>query len=87
VGAHLLNHLTGLPYSLYYWRKKGLEVDFVIKTPLNLWALEIKSGKPQNPKGVAEFCRLYQDARPLIIGSQGMPFDEFFRTNPKEVFL
>ena len=87
VGAYLLNHLTGLPYSLYYWRKRGLEVDFVIKTPLSLWALEIKSGKPQNPKGVAEFCRLYQDARPLIIGSQGMPFGEFFRTNPKELFF
>jgi predicted AAA+ superfamily ATPase len=23
VGAHLLNHLSGFPYSVYYWRHKG----------------------------------------------------------------
>jgi uncharacterized protein len=86
VGAHLLNHLTGLPYSVSYWRKGALEVDFVVKTPRNLWALEVKSGKSSNPKGLAAFCSLYPDATPLTIGPQGIPFDEFFSADPKELF-
>lgn len=86
VGAHLLNHLTGLPYSVSYWRKGALEVDFTVKTPRNLWAIEVKSGKSSNPKGLAAFCSLYSDAKPLTIGPQGMAFDEFFRTNPIELF-
>jgi len=86
VGAHLLNHLAGLPYNVSYWRKGALEVDFIVKTPRNLWALEVKSGKSSNPKGLSAFCSLYPEAKPLTLGSQGMPFDEFFRTDPKELF-
>ncbi|MFN2127538.1 MAG: ATP-binding protein, partial [Anaerolineales bacterium] len=44
VGAHLLNHLTGINYEVCYWRDKGLEIDFVIKTPGKLWGIEVKSG-------------------------------------------
>lgn len=86
VGAHLLNHLAGLPYSVSYWRKGMQEVDFVVRTPRNLWALEVKSGKSGNPKGLAAFCGLYPDAKPLTLGSRGMSFEEFFRTDPKELF-
>ena len=64
-----------------------MEVDFVIKTPRNMWALEVKSGKSKNPKGLAEFCNIYPEANPLMIGSQGMSLGEFFKTNPKELFL
>ena len=87
VGSHLINHLSGLPYSVNYWRKRGLEVDFVVKTPRNMWALEVKSGKYNNPKGLAEFCNIYPEANPLVIGSQGISLDEFFKTDPKEIFL
>jgi predicted AAA+ superfamily ATPase len=87
VGAYLLNHLAGFPYSVHYWRKRGLEVDFVVKTPRNIWALEVKSGKPKNPKGLAEFCNIYPDAKPLMFGSQDISLSEFFKTKPKEIFL
>lgn len=87
VGAHLLNHLTGLSYSVYYWRHKGLEVDFVVKTPRQTWAIEVKSGKFENPKGISEFLKLYPDARTLIIGHHGIGFEDFFRTNPRDLFL
>ncbi|MBN1831663.1 MAG: ATP-binding protein [Deltaproteobacteria bacterium] len=86
VGAHLLNHLVGLPYSVYYWRNRNNEVDFVVKTPNDLWALEVKSGNAKSPKGISAYCRLYPQARPLIIGSQNMSFDEFFRLDPRELF-
>jgi len=86
VGAHLLNHLTGLPYSVYYWRYKGLEVDFVVKTPKHLWAIEVKSGNPRNPKGISGFLKQYPEARTMIVGSQGMALEEFFRADPRSLF-
>jgi len=86
VGAHLLNHLQDLTYSIYYWRYRGKEVDFVVKTPRKVWAVEVKSGRSQNTGGVSSFLKEYPKAKSLIIGSHGMPFNEFFKTDPKELF-
>lgn len=86
VGAHILNHLPNLSYSVHYWRFKGMEVDFVIKTPKQIWAVEVKSGKPKNPKGISEFLKHYPKARTTIVGPQGMPLAEFFETDPKVLF-
>jgi len=86
VGAHLLNHLSGLPYSVYYWRHKGLEIDYVVKTPKQIWGIEVKSGRPSNPKGVSGFLNMYPEARTMIVGSEGVPLDEFFRSNPRDLF-
>lgn len=86
VGAHLLNHLSGVPYSVYYWRHRNLEVDYVVKTPKRLWAIEVKSGNPKNPKGISGFLKMYPQARTMIIGSEGMPLDAFFRSDPRDLF-
>ena len=85
VGAHLMNHLAGLPYSVYYWRERNFEVDFVIETPRKLWALEVKSGKVGKAPGLTKFCERYPEASPLIIGTGGIPLEEFFSQNPKEI--
>ena len=86
VGAHLLNHLMDFPYSVYYWRYKGLEVDFVVKTPKRIWGIEVKSGGPKNPKGISEFRKHYPEARTMIVGPQGMALEEFFRADPRDMF-
>jgi predicted AAA+ superfamily ATPase len=86
VGAHLRNHLQEFPYSLYYWRHRGVEVDFVVKTPRLVWAVEVKSGKSSPTGGVPSFLKEYPKAKSLIIGPQGIGFDEFFRLDPKELF-
>ncbi len=84
VGAHLLNHLSGLPYTLYYWRQRQLEVDFIVETPRELWAIEVKSGQTGTRKGLAKFCELYPEATPLLLGPDGMSLEEFFGTVPVE---
>jgi hypothetical protein len=86
VGAHLLNHLSEVPYSVYYWRHKGFEIDYVVKTPKQIWGIEVKSGKPKNPKGIPGFLKMYPKARTMIVGSEGMPLEEFFRSNPRDLF-
>jgi predicted AAA+ superfamily ATPase len=82
VGAHLLNHLSGLPYTLYYWRQRHFEVDFIVETPRDLWAIEVKSGQTGNRKGLSKFCEIYPEAKPLVLGHDGMSLDDFFNTAP-----
>ena len=86
VGAHLLNQLAGFPYSLYYWRNRGWEVDFVVKTPKDIWGIEVKSGRPGSSKGSSGFLKSHPGARIMILGPQGMALEDFFRADPRELF-
>ena len=86
VGAHLLNHLQGLPYEITYWRERNDEVDYVVRAGEGLWALEVKSGRPDRLPGLAAFLRRHPGARPLIVGTGGMPLEEFFSRSPRELF-
>lgn len=57
-------HLSRIPNSqLYYWRDRNLEVDFILQTPKNLWAIEVKSGsKAKTGKGLTAFLKEYPKA-------------------------
>jgi predicted AAA+ superfamily ATPase len=82
VGAHLLNCLQSLPFEVSYWREGNAEVDFVVRAPRVLWAIEVKSGRPVKPAGLEQFCRRHRRARPLIVGSGGLPLEGFFARDP-----
>lgn len=84
VGAHLLNEVQSLPYEVTYWRARNDEVDFVVRTGDRLWAIEVKSGRPGALRGLGAFRRAHPEARGLIVGTGGMPFDEFFSTSPRD---
>lgn len=71
VGAHLLNHLQALPYEVTYWRHRNDEVDYVVRGGERLWAIEVKSGRPDRLRGLEAFSRLYPSARPVILGAGG----------------
>jgi predicted AAA+ superfamily ATPase len=83
VGAHLLNSLQGLPWEVMYWREGDLEVDYVVRTPRRLLAIEVKSTRSRAPNGLAGFCSRWAEAVPLIVGPGGMPLEEFFSTDPR----
>ena len=83
VGAHLLNHLRGLAHEVTYARQRSYEVDFVVRTGTALWALEVKSGRARGAPGPARFKAERPEAKALIIGSGGMPLEEFFKTDPQ----
>lgn len=85
VGAHLLNHLQGAPYEISYWRERSNEVDFVVRAGRNVWAIEVKSGRPARAAGLAAFLRIHPRARPLIVGTGGMRLEEFVSTSPVEL--
>ena len=85
VGAHLLNHLGGVPYSAYYWRHKNLQIDFVVKMAKGLWGIEVKSGNSKKPKGIPGFLSMYPVAHAMIIGSESITLEMFFRSDPSEL--
>ncbi len=86
VGAHLLNHLSKLPYWIGYWRKGNHEVDFVVTTGQTTWAIEVKSGRDKPAGGIAAFVTHYPKAQPILIGTGGLSLDQFFACNPETFF-
>ncbi|HNT34223.1 MAG TPA: DUF4143 domain-containing protein, partial [bacterium] len=78
VGAHLLNGLNSVEYSVTYWREGHHEVDFIIARGRDVWAVEVKSGRSCKATGLDQFRQRYPGARMLLVGSQGVPLDEFF---------
>lgn len=86
VGAHLLNHLNRSLGEVFYWRDHDKEVDFVIKTETKTWALEVKSGKATSVGGLEAFLKKNPKANVLMIGTGGMNLEEFFKSNPSQLF-
>jgi predicted AAA+ superfamily ATPase len=78
VGAFLLNSLQGLPWEVMYWREGNLEVDYIVRSPRGLFAIEVKSSRPRPAHGLAAFCSLWPGAKPLLVGHGGIPLEEFF---------
>lgn len=78
VGAHLANAAAAGACELFYWRDRGQEVDFVVKSGARLTAIEVKSGRaPQAQVGTAAFAAAFKSKRTLLVGGDGVPVDEF----------
>lgn len=77
VGAHLCN--SGLPnVKVYYWRESPHEVDFVLQHGNRLLAIEVKSGRrKRSVSGLAMFKERFPSADTMVVGTGGVPFEEF----------
>jgi len=82
VGAHLLNHLSAPEWGVTYWRRGASEVDYVVERGRIVWGLEVKSGRPRSASGLSGFRLAYPKAHTLIIGSDGIPLEEFLGADP-----
>lgn len=87
VGAHLANAAAAGTCEVFYWRERGREVDFVIKTGRTVVAIEVKSGRaPDVLPGLAAFADAFKPRRSLLVGGDGIPLEEFL-TMPVERWL
>jgi len=78
VGAHLANAAAVGECELFYWRDRGQEVDFVVKSGSRLIAIEVKSGRAsQAHSGIAAFAAAFKVRRTLLVGGDGVPVHEF----------
>lgn len=66
-----------------YWRERDREVDFVVRVGKRVTAIEVASGRRKDAlPGLAAFAKEHRGARPLLVGTQGLPLEEFFLTDP-----
>lgn len=86
IGAHLVNHQLSEGYVVHYWRHRDAEVDFVLEHKGRVVGLEVKSGSPQKATGMEAFKRQHSPDRILVIGSSGVPWEEFLTMNPTDIF-
>ena len=86
VGAHVLNSAEEQDYKVCYWRARDKEVDFVIESNSQSIAIEVKSGHRTTNAGLPEFVRRFSPKRSLVVGSGGVPVEEFLQWNLGELF-
>ncbi len=86
VGTHLMNHSISERYQLYYWREGNQEVDFVLEKGKKVIGLEVKSGMKAANAGMALFSEKFHPNKILLVGTGGIPYEEFLKINPKELF-
>ena len=77
IGTHLVSQAQIYDYKVYYWRDKKDEVDFVLVRRNKKVAIEVKSGRRTTNQGLAVFSQLYHPHKTLVVGSGGLPFEDF----------
>ena len=85
IGSALANGLKSTQGMLYYWSSRNKEVDFVLRRGDVLVAIEVKSGRRKTTTpGVEAFAGEFSVKRKLLVGSQGIPVEEFLLIPPEE---
>jgi uncharacterized protein len=71
VGARLYYVAQEIGASLFYWRDRDKEVDFVLKYANRVIGIEVKSGLPQKtPAAFRAFRKKYRNAECIMLSSQ-----------------
>lgn len=86
VGTHLINFSISERYNLYYWREGNYEVDFILEKGDKVIGLEVKSGMKADNTGMGVFSEKFHPGKVLLVGTGGIPYEEFLKINPGELF-
>jgi predicted AAA+ superfamily ATPase len=78
VGAHLANAAAAGECEVFYWRDRGVEVDFIVRSGHMVTAIEVKSGRTPNARsGLMAFGAMFKPERKLLVGGDGIALDAF----------
>jgi predicted AAA+ superfamily ATPase len=86
MGAHLVNNQLGGGYNVMYWRHRTDEVDFVLEKKGRIVGIEVKSGVTQRARGMEIFKTMHHPEKMLLVGTSGIPWQEFLRVQPSSLF-
>ena len=86
VGAHLINSAKTENYEVFYWRHVNNEVDFVLRYHDKIIGIEVKSGSNFQKRGMDAFNKMFNPNKVLLVGENGIPWQEFLKINPIELF-
>jgi predicted AAA+ superfamily ATPase len=90
VGTHLFAEKSRLNDGrIWYWRqsegRNAYEVDFVFEYNGKILAIEVKSGGG-TVRGFAKFKERFPEAMTLVVGKDGMPWQEFIAGKIEHLF-
>ncbi|MGC1520555.1 MAG: DUF4143 domain-containing protein, partial [Steroidobacteraceae bacterium] len=78
VGAHLANAAAAGECEVFYWRNRGVEVDFIVRSGHAVTAIEVKSGRTPNARsGLMAFRAAFKPERTLLVGGDGIDLEAF----------
>ena len=86
VGAYLINYADLLEYKVYYWRYKDDKVDFILQHSKQLIAIEVKSGRRQNNRGLTVFGEQFHPDVELVVGGEIFSMEQFLNLNLENMF-
>ena len=86
VGAYLLGGAEEGDYRVFYWREKDEEVDFIIQRQGETVAIEVKSGRRGMNSGLKTVGEKFHPTRAFVVGTDGMPLEDFFRCHVEDLF-
>lgn len=81
IGAHLLSAAEENDYKVFYWRERDEEVDYIVATDDGCVAFEVKSGHRKMNSGMKEFADAFHPIHSYIIGTGGVSFEDFLKTD------
>ncbi len=85
VGVYLLSD-PDTEYKIYYWRDGAEEVDFVLVRDGESIAIEVKSGRKMNNRGMSLFSKSFNPKHSFFVGESGLTLEELFSVNPNQLF-
>ncbi len=77
VGTHVLNMADLHDFKVYYWRENSDEVDFILLSDGRCVAIEVKSGRRTTNNGLPLFIEKFHPIQSFVVGSGGIPLEEF----------
>jgi predicted AAA+ superfamily ATPase len=82
IGAYCLNEARRNQGTVYYWRERNKEVDFVLEFANHRkLAIEVKSGKRQESfSGASVFLSQFPNSHFLCVGAGGMSMESFLQS-------
>lgn len=86
IGSHLINQSINGNYSLYYWRERDFEVDFILERKGKLIAIEVKSNVSNKKAGTNRFSNKYHPVKTFFIDNKTLRWQDFLKINPVELF-
>jgi hypothetical protein len=70
-------------YIFHFCRSR----DFVLRLGTRVVAIEVKSGRRKEAlPGIAAFDKAFLPARTFLVGTGGIPVEEFLQIPPRELF-
>ena len=81
----MLNMADETDYNVHYWRERSYEVDFVLENSHKCVAIEVKSGRRSTNDGIRIFKEKFAPAHTFIVGTGGIPLEEFLSVSPEEL--